>query len=551
MEEVIELLLKQGLVSAAQIEKARDETKRTGIKLEKALERLGFIAEEDIAKVRADALGVLYMNLSDYLIDAELIKLIPEPLAKKYKTVPLFKISSTLTVAMTDPRNIEALDQVRKSSNMDAVDIVLVSEKSIQKVLDAYYGAAGSVEEIIKGLEKEKFDGKTQELDAGVEPPVIKLVNIMIMEAAKSHTSDIHIEPEPDTVRVRYRIDGVLHEEHILPKKLQNAVTSRIKILANMDISENRRPQDGKIRLRLESRDLDIRVSTFPTVYGENVVMRLLDKSSILVSLKELGFSQNNLDEFEKLAHRPDGIILVTGPTGSGKSTTLYATLAAISTMEKNIITIEDPVEYELPLIRQTQVNPKADITFANGLRSILRQDPDVIMVGEIRDRETAEVAIQAALTGHLVLSTLHTNDAASTLMRLVDMGVEPFLVSSSLVGIVAQRLVRKICPKCSEAYLPQDSVVEELGLERKVEFYRGKGCSSCHNTGLQGRIAIFELLVINEEIRGMINAKKSVDEVKKKVLSLGMKTLREDGINKAREGLTTLEEVMRVTEAF
>jgi len=490
------------------------------------------------------------MNLEDYVIDAELTRLIPESIANKYKVVPLFKIMDTLTVGMADPSDIQALDHVRRISKAGSVDPVLVSSKSIEKVLDFYYGQGNSVEEIVKSIEKKKMPAdKGFLMESAEEPPVIKLVNILISEAVKDRVSDIHIEPEMEALRVRYRIDGILHEVHSLPKKLQNAVISRVKILAEMDIAESRRPQDGKISLKLENKDLDIRVSTFPTVHGENVVMRLLDRSSILLGLKDLGFSKDNLEIFSRMILQPNGIILVTGPTGSGKTTTLYSALSTISSMEKNIITIEDPVEYELPLIRQTQVNPKADITFANGLRSILRQDPDVIMVGEIRDKETAEVAIQASLTGHLVFSTLHTNDASSSLTRLIDMGLEPFLISSSLILVVAQRLVRQICPKCKEEYSPTPAALEDLGLDIKAKFFRGKGCPLCKNTGFSGRIGIFEVLVLNETIRKMVEEKNSADAIKKKAVELGMKTLREDGLEKAKAGLTTIEEILRATE--
>jgi len=548
--EIIDLLLKQNLITQAQVEKAKDEVKRTGIKLEQALEKLGFITEEDIAEARANASGFLYMNLEDYVIDAELTKLIPESVASKYKAVPLFKIMDTLTVAMADPSDIHALDHIRRISKVGTVDPVLVSSKSIEKVLDFYYGQGNSVEEIVKAIESKKLLADKGTLtQVAEEPPIIKLVNILISEAVKDRVSDIHIEPEMEVLRVRYRIDGILHEVHSLPKKLQNAVISRIKILAEMDIAENRRPQDGKIRVKLENKDLDIRVSTFPTVHGENVVMRLLDRSSILLGLKDLGFTKENLETFSRIILQPNGIILVTGPTGSGKTTTLYSALSTISSMEKNIITIEDPVEYELPLIRQTQVNPRADITFANGLRSILRQDPDVIMVGEIRDKETAEVAIQASLTGHLVFSTLHTNDAPSSLTRLIDMGLEPFLISSSLILVVAQRLVRQICPKCKEEYSPTPAALQDLGLDAKTKFFRGKGCPACKNTGFLGRIGIFEVLVLNETIRKMVEEKNSADAIKKKAIELGMKSLREDGLEKATLGLTTIEEILRVTE--
>lgn len=548
--EIIDLLLKQNLITPAQVEMAKDEIKRTGIKLEKALEKLGFITQEDIAEAKANALGVLYMNLEDYIIDAELTKLIPESIANKYKAVPLFKIMDTLTVAMVDPSDIEALDHIRRISKIGTVDPVLVSSKSIEKVLDFYYGQGNSVEEIVKAIETKKLlTHKGALTEAAEEPPIIKLVNILIADAVKDRVSDIHIEPETEVLRIRYRIDGILHEVHSLPKKLSNAIISRIKILAEMDIAESRRPQDGKISIKLENKDLDIRVSTFPTVHGENVVMRLLDRSAILLGLKDLGFTQDNLEIFSKMILQPNGIILVTGPTGSGKTTTLYSALSTISSMEKNIITIEDPVEYELPLIRQTQVNPKAEITFSNGLRSILRQDPDVIMVGEIRDKETAEVAIQASLTGHLVFSTLHTNDAPSSLTRLLDMGLEPFLISSSLILIVAQRLVRQICPKCKEEHSPSAAVLGDLGLDSSIKFFRGKGCPFCKHTGFVGRIGIFEILVLNEVIRKMVEERNSADAIKKKATELGLKSLRQDGLEKARAGLTTLEEILRVTE--
>lgn len=549
--EIIDLLLKEGLITQEALEKAGEETKRTGLSLEKSLEKLGFISEEDIAKIKAAALDIPYMDLSDYLIDVELIKLIPEGIAKKYRVVPLFKIGNTITVGMVNPQDILILDQIRRVSNMDSVDPILVSEKGVQKILDSYYSVRGSVEEIVEAVDKEKvslIEGK-RPAELAEEAPVVKLVNVLIMQAVKDRASDIHIEPEEDILRVRYRIDGFLHEANILPKKLQNVIASRIKILAQMDIAETRKPQDGRICLKMENRNLDIRVSTFPMVHGENVVMRLLDKTSVVLGLKELGLFETGLNNLDKLLRHPNGIILVTGPTGSGKTTTLYSALTTISSMEKNIITIEDPVEYELPLIRQTQVNPKAGITFANGLRNILRQDPDIIMVGEIRDKETADIAIQAALTGHLVFSTLHTNDASSALTRLIDMGVEPFLVSSSVIGILAQRLVRLICEKCKEKYTPLTEVLKDLSMPKGSVFYRGKGCPACKNTGFVGRTGIFELLVIGEEIEKMIDAKKSADEIKRKAVGLKMKTLRDDGLAKIKEGLTTPEEVLRVTE--
>jgi len=549
----IDILIQKGIITQEQVNKAKEEAVKTGMTTEKALEKLGFISQVDIAMVYARTLGIPFIDLSDYLIDPEVIKLIPESIAKKYKTVPLFKIGDSLTVAMVDPENIVALDEVRIKSKFNVVEPVLSTEDMIQKVIDQYYGAIGSAEELVKGMTKEKMDAsvKANKGLAGIaeEAPVIKLVNLIIMQAVRDKASDIHIEPAEDKVLVRFRIDGILHEVQQIPKHLQSALASRIKVMAKMDISETRNPQDGRIQLKMESKNLDLRISTFPTMHGENIVMRILDKSSVILGLAELGLSKDELKEFEKVIHRPNGIILVTGPTGSGKTTTLYAALSIINSVEKNIITIEDPVEYEIPLIRQTQVNPRAGLTFANGLRSILRQDPDIIMVGEIRDKETADIAIQASLTGHLVLSTLHTNDAASSLTRLIDMGVEPFLISSSVIGILAQRLVRVICPKCKEKYIPSQETLRDLGLNQSIELYRGKGCMQCRNTGFGGRIGIFEMLLINEEIKNMVTARASANEIKKKALSLGMRTLYDDGMEKVKSGITTAEEVLRVTQ--
>lgn len=544
------LLLKNGLITQELFQKAEEESIRTGLSLEEALQKLGFITEEGIANGCAAILGVPYIDLSDYLIDSELIKLIPESLARQHKMAPLFKIGNTLTMAMSNPRDIIALDQIRKITKIDTIEPVLASEKGIQGILDSHYGFTGSVEEIIDYIDKEKISEVTDKDMAQIveETPIVKLVNIIIMQAVKSRASDIHIEPEEDKLRIRYRIDGILQERNIFPKKIQNIVISRIKVLSKMDIAESRRPQDGRIRLKIENKDVDIRVSTFCTVHGENLVMRLLDKSSLMFGLKQLGFLESEFETFNKLILRPYGIILVTGPTGSGKTTTLYATLTCLNTPEKNIITLEDPVEYELTLIRQSSINLKAGVTFGSGLRSILRQDPDIIMVGEIRDKETAEIAIHAALTGHLVFSTLHTNDASSALTRLVNMGIEPFLISSSVIGILAQRLVRTICDKCKKKYVPSPGILKDLGFKEGEEFYKGTGCERCNQKGFIGRIGIFELLIVNEEIRKIVDARKSADEVKRRAVELGMKTLRQDGLEKAKAGLTTLEEVLRVT---
>ncbi|MBU2103082.1 MAG: Flp pilus assembly complex ATPase component TadA [Candidatus Omnitrophica bacterium] len=543
--DIIQLLLKQGIISAEQLAKANDEVKRTGLSLERALEKLGFIKEEDLTKTKANALGLPYINLENYIVDAELMKVIPEPVARKYNAVPLFKIGDTLTVGMINPQDIVARDTLRALAKIETIEAVLVSERGMHTVFDSYYGVVGSIDEIVKLIDNEKNLGAGETAEA----PIIKLVNMMVLQAVKERASDIHVEPEEASVRIRYRVDGLLHEISLLPKKLQNSVISRIKILSNMDIAESRKPQDGRIRLVMEGKDLDIRVSTFPVVHGENVVMRLLNKSSVVLGLEQVGFLERDGAAFAKIIRRPNGIVLIAGPTGSGKTTTLYAALTTISTMEKNIITIEDPVEYELPLIRQTQVNVKAGLTFANGLRSILRQDPDIIMVGEIRDKETAEIAIQAALTGHLVFSTLHTNDAPSAVTRLIDMGVEPFLISSSLVGILAQRLVRVVCPKCKEKRVVADDALRSLGIARDTELYYGKGCSFCKNTGFLGRTGIFELCIITEEVKKLIDRKASADEIKGKAMEQGMQTLCVDGAVKITRGITTPEEVLQVVE--
>ncbi len=549
--ELVDLLLEKKIITQASLEQARQETQRTGLNIERALEKLGIITAEDIVKVQADALGLPYMDLSDYIVDAALVKLIPEQIARKHKIVPLFKVHNSITVGMVDPEDVVALDHIRRVAKIDMVDPVLVSEKGIQQVLDTFYEMKSSFEDVVKSIDEKRgsaADGKSA-IEIAEDAPVIKLLNVIIHQAVKDRASDIHVEPEPQILRIRFRIDGLLQEVVMFSKKVQYPVISRIKILSNMDIAESRKPQDGRIRMKLENKELDIRVSTFPTIHGENVVMRLLDKSSVILGLKELGFMEKELEAFGRFIRRPNGIVLVTGPTGSGKTSTLYTALATISSITKNVVTIEDPVEYELPLIRQTQVNPKAGVTFADGLRGILRQDPDIIMVGEIRDKETVDVAIQAALTGHLVLATLHTNDAPSALTRLIDMGVEPFLVSSSVIGIVAQRLVRVICDKCKEKYLPPQEIIQQMEGIAEPVFYRGKGCSKCKDSGFYGRIGIFEVLNVDEELRKMIDAKKSADEIKKKAVESGMKTLRQDGLKKVQLGITIPEEVIRVTE--
>lgn len=550
-----ESLIDEGMLTAEQLKKAQDEEKRTGQRLRNVLVKLGFIDEGDLVQFVSDKLGIPRIELSNYIIDPKIIELVPEAIARKYGVIPVLKIGSRLTCAMTDPWNIFAIDEIRTATGL-TVEPAVATDAEIKKALNEHYGAKGSMEDLIKSIDEEKLGISDKEPDLkklqGIveEPLVIKLVNLIIMKAIKEGASDIHIEPEESELKVRIRVDGILRAIDSPPKHLQSAIISRVKIMANLDIAERRLPQDGRFSIKMEGKEIDVRTSCLPTIYGENVVLRLLDASSALLGLDQLGFSKGMLPSWNKLITRPHGILLVTGPTGSGKTTTLYASLSKINTVEKNIITVEDPVEYKLPGIRQIQVETKIKLTFANGLRSILRQDPDIIMVGEIRDLETTEIAIQAALTGHLVFSTLHTNDAPGAVTRLIDMGLEPFLASSSLIGVLAQRLVRKICPDCKEKYTPSKEALADIGLsgEDKLEFYRGKGCDKCMSTGYKGRISIYELMIPDDRIRNAIVAKVSSDDIRKLSVNSGMVTLMQDGIDKIKHGITTVEEVLRVT---
>ncbi len=548
-----DILLERSLITEEHIKKAKEDSKKKGMSIGKILVKTGVVTEDDYAQATAEVLDVPYIDLGNYLVDAAVLKLIPEAVARKHKAIPVFKIGGTLTVAMTDPKDIMTVDDLNRKSKCE-IEPVLATEAAILNAIDQYYGVQGSVEDVIKDINKEKKKDKAPvELDSkklaeiAEEVPVVKLVNLIIMQAVKERASDIHIEPEGDDLKVRFRVDGILQEMFSPPKHLEMALLSRIKILARIDIAEKRRPQDGRFNIRVENREIDMRVSTFPTIYGENIVIRILDKGAVLLGLDKLGFAKKMQKEFESLIKHPHGIILVTGPTGSGKTTTLYSALSVIDTEEKNIITVEDPVEYHLGRIRQSQINPKAGLTFASGLRSILRQDPDIIMVGEVRDKETAEISVQAALTGHLVFSTLHTNDASGALARLLDMGMEPFLISSSVIGILAQRLVRKVCEKCKESYKPSGEDLKGFRV-KTAKLFRGKGCKHCKNTGYRGRIGLFELLVVNEEIRKLIVSRASSDVIKKAAIGTGMKTLSDDGLDKALKGITTVDEVVKVT---
>ncbi|MBL7069191.1 MAG: Flp pilus assembly complex ATPase component TadA [Candidatus Omnitrophica bacterium] len=554
---IIDILLKKKIINNNDVASAKAESKKTGLSLEKSLEKLGILSDEDVAYTVSEELGVPFIDLKEYILDPAVVSLITEVVAREFKAIPVFRVDKTLTIAMADPNDLVGIDEIRNKSRCSSIDVVLSSDEAVSRAVDQYYSSIGKVEDVIKGITAEgagviSEEAGAMELTEMAEgAPIVKLVNLLIMEAVRNRASDIHIEPDESVLRIRYRIDGVLREVNSIPQQLQGAIVSRVKLLSKMNIAEKRKPQDGKIEMKLENKSLDLRVSSCPTVHGENVVIRILDKSSILLGLGELGLSEYDMQNYNKLIHRPHGIILVTGPTGSGKTSSLYSSLATINSVEKNIITIEDPVEYQIPLIRQTQVNLKIGLTFAEGLRTFLRQDPDVMMVGEIRDRETAEIAIQASLTGHLVFSTLHTSDSCSSVTRLVDMGVEPFLISTTLAGVLAQRLVRVICERCKEKYSPPADVLKDIGIKEKVSLYKGAGCARCNYTGFSGRIGIFELLMIDEKIKNLIIGKASADEIRKAAIEKGMRNLLQDGEDKIKKGITTPEEVLRVMQTI
>lgn len=543
-----ERLIKAGVISEEQLELALKEQKRTGEFLGELLQHLGFVTEEAISSVLADQAGVSQIDLANYLIDAEVLNLVPEDFARKYKLIPLSLEDNRLTIAMANSFDVFALDEVQKMTHT-YVDALSATESEVLNAIEQHYAMKGETSNLLEEIIHLAESGSISEEDLAKQSPIIRLVDQLIIQGVKDGATDIHFEPEEKTLRVRYRIDGILQSGPSIPKSLQAPTIARIKIMSDLNISENRLPQDGKIRFYIGKKRVDLRVSTFPTVFGENVVLRILDKSRLILGLNKLGFTVENLNKFKKLLINTNGIILVTGPTGSGKTTTLYSALSYINNMEKNIITLEDPVEYELPLICQSQINPKAGLTFATGLRSILRQDPDIILVGEIRDSETAEMAIRSALTGHLVFSTLHTNDSAGSIPRLLDMGMEPFLISSSLIGVMAQRLIRLICRNCKEPVEPEEEILEQLNIERDGHrFFRGKGCKECNHTGYKGRFALFEILFISPAIKKLINERAESNLIQKTACEEGMTTLFQDALHRAFQGETTLEEVLRVT---
>ena len=561
-EYMLDVLQAQGVIDAAIAKKAAFLADESGTGVAQVLEESGMITREEITRTMAAHYGMEYVALRDIDISQEVIDAVPADVARRYCIMPVSKTAHELTVAICDPADVDTLDSLRYVLNYD-VHAVVAPVKDILSSINLFYaGSGGKVgtalqemsEATIAGIASDdgsRLFGDAEEATE-VDAPIIKLVSLLIMEAFRSRASDIHIEPMEKHLRVRYRIDGVLKEMDSPPKRLQSAILSRIKIMSNMKIAEKRVCQDGRIQVNVMGRDLDLRVSSVPSSHGESIVMRILDKDSLRLGLPELGFLSDDQQSFRQMISLADGIVLVTGPTGSGKTTTLYSCLNEINKPDRKIITVEDPVEYQLSGINQVHVRADIGLTFSAALRSILRQAPNIVMIGEIRDLETAEIAVNASLTGHLVFSTLHTNDAPSAVTRLVDIGVPPFLVASSLRGVMAQRLVRKICSKCRESYTPTDRELRSLGAlaneVERAELWHGNGCSECSYNGYSGRLGLFEIFQINEEVQHLIYDQVGSAELRAKARELGMRTLREDGMRKVMAGTTTLEEVFRVT---
>jgi type IV pilus assembly protein PilB len=560
---LIDTLVDMGLVSEDQLGPIREEVDTTGEGVVDTLVTRGVITAANVSQAKAAQFGVEFIELGELRISDEVLKALPRHIAKKFSVVPIAKFDNTLTVALSDPSDLETLDSLRMVLNMD-VEPRVASPDEIDRAINRHYGSRGddSVSKMIQDITEGEIQISTlaevQALEDGsvvdADAPIIKLVNSVIVDAFKMRASDIHLEPLAKKFRLRYRIDGVLHEMNNPPKRLQPSILSRLKIMSNMSISERRIPQDGRIQANVGARTIDLRVSCLPTNHGESIVMRILDKEGLKLGLGELGFFTDDQQTFERMIGLPDGILLVTGPTGSGKTTTLYAVLNYINRPDRKIITVEDPVEYQLSGINQVQVNEAVGLSFSAALRSMLRQAPNVIMLGEIRDMETATIAINASLTGHLVFSTLHTNDAPSAVTRLIDIGVPPFLVASSARMLMAQRLVRKVCKRCGNAYTPTDSEVRALAIDKaqlgEATCRQGKGCSDCSKTGYRGRFGIFEMFVIDDEVRKLIYDKVPASVLRNRAREVGMRTLREDGARKVLAGMTTPEEVIRATIA-
>ncbi|MCZ6777794.1 MAG: type IV-A pilus assembly ATPase PilB [Acidobacteria bacterium] len=567
-----ELLVKAGLITDGQLKEALGRQKSDGGKLGSNLVTLGFAKEGEITKVLSEQFGVPAVQLSDYEIDETVIKLVPSEVAQKYMIMPVNRHGATITIAMVDPTNVFAMDDIKFMTGYN-VEPVVAAESSIKEAIDRYYGSSHALElkkvmEEMSDLGQSAEDANLEVMDdeedidiqklaaSTEEAPVVKLVNLILTDSIKRGASDIHIEPYETDFRVRFRIDGVLYEIMNPPLKLRDAITSRVKIMAKLDISEKRLPQDGRIKIKMKlsgkNKEMDYRVSCLPTLFGEKIVLRLLDKDKLMLDMTKLGFEQESFKKFERAIFRPYGMVLVTGPTGSGKTNTLYSSISRVNTPETNIMTAEDPVEFNLHGINQVQMKESIGLNFAAALRSFLRQDPNIVLVGEIRDFETAEIAVKAALTGHLVLSTLHTNDAPGTINRLMNMGIEPFLVATSVHLICAQRLIRRVCKDCKEDIKVPPQALVDIGFGEqeapKIRIYKGRGCTTCNNTGYKGRVGVYEVMEITESLREMILTGASTTELKNKAVEDGMLTLRGSGLQKLREGSTTIEEVVRET---
>jgi type IV pilus assembly protein PilB len=555
-------LLTKKIISQEQLDEAIQEQKKTHQKIGAILIAMGYVSEKDIAQALSEQLDFPFIDLSTYEVDPDALQFIPDNIARKLEVIPVFSVGDSLSIAMTNPLDVGAIDEIERLTNGLRVKPLIGTKKDIMAAIEKHYSGGGTVSPAtapvstpVRPVFDEGDDEEPEALeDEARQETVIKLVNDILEEAIRVGASDIHIEPEEKQLFCRFRVDGVLKDVTPPPFQSKRAIVSRIKIMADMNIAQTRIPQDGRIETAILGRKIDLRIAMLPTIYGEHVSVRILDKSGGIIKLEELGFQPELLHKFKQAITSPHGMILVSGPTGSGKSTTLYAILNTINNLEKNIITLEDPVEYTISRVNQAQVNVQAGLTFAAGLRSIVRLDPDVIMVGEIRDKETADVSIQAALTGHLVFSTIHTNDAPSAAARLIDIGVEPYLVSSSLIGVLAQRLIRKLCVKCREVHIPGEKEIEAIskateGDLRTTSFYKPVGCPECNNTGYKGRTSIFEFMVPDNEIKELMVHKAPAHEIKNSARRQGMKTLQEDGLMKASFGITSLSEVLRVSQ--
>jgi type IV pilus assembly protein PilB len=557
-----DILIRQGVISADQLAEAKQLANSQDIKLHEALTKLGYASGEDIARALAEQHGLEYVNLTEVVIPPSVVELVPESVARENVILPLSEADGELMVAVHDPLDYETLDKLRFILNR-RITPVLAPKEAISEAINRYYGqtVGESADSMLQEFTDTAIDFTETEAETAAaqddldeaSAPIVKLVHLIIAEAVQLRASDIHIEPFEDRVRVRYRIDGLLVERDSPPKRLLGAILSRIKILAKLDIAERRRPQDGRIKVTVGEKELDLRVSVIPSVHGQSVVMRILDKDSIKVGLRQLGFSEEDYLRIKQLIQRPNGIILVTGPTGSGKTTSLYAALNELNTPDRKIITAEDPVEYYLPGVNQVEIRHDIGLDFARVIRAMLRQAPNIILVGEMRDLETAQMGIQASLTGHLVFSTLHTNDAPSAITRLIDMGVPAYLVASSVIAVMAQRLVRVVCQKCKMPYTPSDALIEAAGLTpdqvARANFTKGRGCSSCQGSGFRGRLGIFELMIMSSKLRELTFHSAPTEEIRRTAIAEGMKTLYQDGIEKVLRGITTLEEVFRVAK--